>query len=474
MKRYIIRPRATAAPGAPHAETAAVVAALDDAGIAAVAVKPASESGQHVVKLGTDDAAKLAAARPDLIVEEDQPIDLFRIPGLPDIVPLADQAQYSVTVTDPAGLPIPDCTVFAVGPSMGFRADTGADGVARLDVQPALVRRLIASPRAGFWSRVTPPPPAASDIEIALDPLDAEASFARIRRLVGVQPGMPTGRGVSVLVIDSGAAPVPGLNVVDGINTLDGADPASWNVDEKGHGTHVSGTIAARPTADVPYRGIAPDVKLHMAKVFPGGFFSDIIEALDWARVKQVDLVNMSLGGKAPSEAMSRAIDQAVEAGVTIVVAAGNEGGPVAFPATHPDVIAVSAVGRFGSFPADSGHALKIGPHRDWYGGLFSASFTNSGSEIDCCAPGVAIPSTVPQGHAAWDGTSMACPIVTGLLAIAFEAAPWLRTGTRATRDMVAWLVANGCQPTGMPAPWEGAGLMTAPRLLAAIRAAGG
>jgi subtilisin family serine protease len=473
MKRYIIRPRAAAPSGDPHADTAAVVAALSDAGIAIEPVKSAAETGQHIVNLSADDAGRLAAARPDLIVEEDQPIDLFRVPGLPDIVPLADQAQWSVTVSDPAGAPIPGCTVFAVGPNVGFRADTGADGVARLDVQPALVRRLIASPRANYWSRFSRPPTGA-EARIILDPLDAEAAFAPIRRLVGVGPGIPTGRGVSVLVIDSGAAPVPGLVIADGINTLDGADPATWNVDEKGHGTHVSGIIGARPGDAARYRGIAPDVTLHMAKVFPGGRFSDIIEAIDWARTRQIDLVNMSLGGRSPSEALSLAIDQAIEAGVTIVVAAGNDAAPVAVPAVHPDVIAVSAVGRFGAFPADSGHALKIGPHRDWFGGLFSASFTNSGPEIDCCAPGVGIASTVPQGHAAWDGTSMACPIVTGLLAIAFEAAPWLRTGTRATRDMVAWLVANGCQPTGMPQDFDGAGLMTAPRLLAAIRAAGG
>jgi subtilisin family serine protease len=472
VKRYIIRPRARATSGDPHADMAAVVAALSEAGIAVRRVKSARATGQQVVSLSDEDAGKLAAARPDLIVEEDQPIDLFRVPGLPDIVPLADQAQWTVTVTDPAAALISGCTVFAIGPNVGFRADTGIDGVARLDVQPALVRRLIASPRADYWSRFTTP--VGSDTRIALDRLDAEEAFAPIRRLVGVGPGMPTGRGVSVLVIDSGAAPVPGLVVADGINTLDGADPASWNVDEKGHGTHVSGIIGARPDAFAPYRGIAPDVTLYMAKVFPGGRFSDIIEAIDWARMRQIDLVNMSLGGRSPSEALSLAIDQAIDAGVTIVVAAGNDAAPVAIPAVHPDVIAVSAIGRFGAFPADSGHALKIGSHRDWFGGLFSASFTNSGPEIDCCAPGVGIASTVPQGHAAWDGTSMACPIVTGLLAIAFEAAPWLRTGTRATRDMVAWLVASGCQPTGMPRDFEGAGLMTAPRLLAAIQAAGG
>lgn len=473
MKRYIIRSRAPAASGDPHADTAAIVTTLAEAGVAIESVKSSADTGQHVVNLSADDAVKLAAARPDLIVEEDQPIELFRVPGLPDIVPLADQAQWTVSVSNAQGAPIAGCTVFAVGQNVGFRGETSADGVARIDVQPALVRRLVASPRADYWSRFTRPP-AAGDAAIVLDQLDAEAAFARTRRLVGITPGMPTGRGVRVLVIDSGAAPVPGLIVSEGINTLDGADPASWNKDEQGHGTHVSGIIGARPTALAPYRGIAPDATLAMAKVFPGGRFSDIIEAVDWARTHQFDLVNMSLGGRAPSEALSLAISQAVDAGVTFVVAAGNDAGPVAVPAVHPDVVAVSAIGRFGSFPVDSGHALKIGPHRDWFGGMFSASFTNSGPEIDCCAPGVAIASTVPQGHAAWDGTSMACPVVTGLLAMAFEAAPWLRTGTRSTRDIVAWLVAEGCQPTGMPRDFQGAGLMTAPRLLAAIRAFGG
>lgn len=473
MKRYIIRPRTPAASADPHADTAAVVAALSDAGIAVEAVKSAETTGQHVVKLSGDDAVKLAAARPDLIVEEDVPIDLFRMPGLPDIVPLADQAQWTVRVRAADGTPIPDVTIFAVGPNVGFRGETGADGTAVIDVQPALVRRMIASPRADFWSRVLPPA-LDGDYEVVLDPLDAEAAFAPIRRLVGVRAGMPTGRGVSVCVIDSGIAPLPGLPVAGGINTLDGGDPAAWNVDEKGHGTHVAGTIGGRAEDGARLRGIAPDVTLYSAKVFPGGFFSDIIEAIDWARERRIDIVNMSLGGNRPSQALDAAIAQAIDAGLTIVVAAGNEGGPVAFPAVNPDVIAVAAVGRFGAFPADSGHALKIGPHRDWFGGLFSASFTNSGPEIDCCAPGVGIASTVPQGHAAWDGTSMACPVVTGLLAIAFEAAPWLRTGTRATHGMVAWLVANGCQSTGMPPDFEGAGLMTAPRLLAAIRSAGG
>ena len=170
---------------------------------------------------------------------------------------------------------------------------------------------------------------------------------------------------------------------------------------------------------------------------------------------------------------MAEAIGRAVDAGVTIVVAAGNDAAPVAYPGALPDVITVAALGKLGSFPADSGHSLKIGPYRDWYGGLFTASFSNNGPEVDVCAPGVAIASTVPQGFAAWDGTSMACPTVTALLALALEAAPWLRTGTRYTRDMLGALVATAGAPTGMPPNFAGAGILTAPRLLAGLGAWG-
>lgn len=468
MKRYIIRPRAPGAAPAAEAAVRALVFELGDQ--AAELVKANPQSGQHVVKLSEADAAKLAQSRPDLIVEEDQPIDLFRVPGLPEILPLQDQVEWTVTVRDPDGAAIPDCTVFAIGPQVGFRADTDAQGVARLTVTPAAVERMICSPRANFWSRVVAPPMGGTAADVQLDRLDAVAASAWWRRLLGLErPNMPTGQGARVCVIDSGIAGVPSLRVEGGTNTLDDGDPAAWNVDEKGHGTHVAGVIAGRPSSANRFRGIAPDAKLYSAKVFPGGYVSDIVEALDWCRLNRIDLANMSLGAKQPSAAMRQAIATATDAGVTVVAAVGNEAGPVSFPGGFPDVIGVSAIGRLGSFPEDSGHVLKVGPHRDWWGGLFSASFTNFGPQVDVCAPGVAIASTVPQGFAAWDGTSMACPMITGLLALAFERAPWLRTGSRQSRDMLAALVASAAAPTGMPRAFQGAGLLTAPRLLASL-----
>jgi subtilisin family serine protease len=472
MKRYIIRPRSPTE--APAAEALARSAIKTLSGTGARIVKSDKTSGQHVVTLSDADAAKLAATRPDLIVEEDQPIDLFRVPGLPEIVVQADQAEWQVTVRAADGTPIPECTVFAVGRQIGFRADTNAQGLAKLTVQPALVERLICSPRANFWSRIVAPPVAGEPLDVRLDPLDAALAAVWWRRLLGLEiANLPTGRGVRVCVIDSGIAVNGHLSVAGGVNTLDGGDAAAWNVDEKGHGTHVAGIIAARPTSASQFRGVAPDAELYSAKVFPGGFVSDIVEALDWARAQKIDLVNMSLGAKNPSAAMTNAISLAVDAGTTVIVAAGNDGGPVSFPGAFPDAICVSAIGKLGSFPSDSGHSQKIGPDRDWFGRLFSASFTNRGPEVDVCAPGVAITSTVPTGYAAWDGTSMACPVITGLLALALEAAPWLRTGTRSTPDALAALAIAASVRTGMSRFIEGAGLPTATRMLVTLRSWG-
>lgn len=427
-------------------------------------------SGQQVVMLDRGGAQALATARPGLIVEEDKPLKLFGMPGLPPILPAGQSDLWQITVTDPAGQPIGDCTIFALGQGVGFRGDTRPDGVAEVPVTASAVDRVIVSPRRDFWSRVVAPP-ADGVLNVTLARLDPVAAIRRMHRLLGLGAfGTASGAGVRVAVVDSGIAPTPGLQVAGGLNTLDGQDPGDWRRDEKGHGTHVAGIIAGRPVHGMPFRGIAPDAELYSLKVFPGGFLSDLVEAVDWCRDNAMDLVNLSLGGQEWSTALDHAISQATEAGVTFIAATGNDNGAVSFPAAHPDVIAVGAVGLVGSFAEDSAHKLKVGPYSDWWGRLFSASFSNYGPQVDVCAPGVAVASTVPGGFAAWDGTSMACPMVTGLLAQALQWHPGLRTGSRATVDLLRWLVGVSPMDTGIPALVQGRGLLTAPRLLTGIR----
>jgi subtilisin family serine protease len=467
MKRYLLRPIHPAA--RPAAQQAARAVLAQRATARSVQAQPVS--GQQILMLDEADARSLAVARRDLIVEEDKPLELYAMPGLPPILPADTGEVREITVTDPDGAPIPDCTVFAVGQGVGFRGDTGADGTARIALSASHVDHLIVSPRRDFWSRVVAPAADGAPLKVTLSRLDPIAAMGRMHRLLGLGVfGQATGAGVRVAVVDSGIAPGPALTVAGGINTLDDGAPNGYLSDEKGHGTHVAGVIAGSPNGVSRFRGIAPGAEIFSVKVFPGGYTSDLIEAVDWCRENRMDLVNLSLGGRDWSLALDHAIRLASAAGVTLVAAAGNDGSTVAFPAAHPDVIAVAAIGLVGSFGTDSAHALKIGPYRDWWGGLFSASFSNRGPEVDVCAPGVAVASTVPDGFAAWDGTSMACPMVTGLLAQALHWNPALCTGTRTTVEALRWLVGATPADTGLPPPIQGRGLLTAPRMMSGMQ----
>jgi subtilisin len=103
------------------------------------------------------------------------------------------------------------------------------------------------------------------------------------------------------------------------------------------------------------------------------------------------------------------------------VIAAGNEGGPVAWPGRHTLAMAVSALGVRNRWPADAPEGEDIEPpYGRLFGGdpCFVARFSNRGAEIDLATPGLAIISTLPpDALGVMDGTSMACPVATGALA---------------------------------------------------------
>src|SRR5690606_21710141 len=166
-------------------------------------------------------------------------------------------------------------------------------------------------------------------------------------------------------------------------------------------------------------RGFAPEAEIHAFKVFPGGRFSSLIEALDLCIERGIDVVNLSLGSDEVSELVTRKILEAQSRGVACIVAAGNSGGPVQFPGNLPNVLTVSAIGKTGEYPEDTYHAQTLDAQMPAINGIYPAKFSCHGPGIDVCAPGVAVVSCVAGGgYAAWDGTSMATPHITGLAAL--------------------------------------------------------
>ena len=109
------------------------------------------------------------------------------------------------------------------------------------------------------------------------------------------------------------------------------------------------------------------------------------------------DIINLSLSEDRSDEALRAAVEDARRAGVLVVAACGNESGPVDFPAAYSSCIAVSAFGRLGTFPNRTPDQDDVGIVSTKERQNFFASFSNYGQEVDLCAPGVAIISTVPR-----------------------------------------------------------------------------
>ncbi len=430
-------------------------------------------TGQSIVEMTGEQAVKLAEEQPDLIIEEDRELEMFlAMPGLMPRVPAeADQSLAFRVLDEETGDPVENVTIYCAGSSVTYKGVTDSKGTARVRVQETALRHIIASPRDTYWSKLIPASRVkdSAEIDIRLRKLPVDGNYGWGPRLLGMDKAGRafTGRGVKIAIIDSGIAAHEDLKTAGGYNTLDGGAPGDWNIDEKGHGTHCCG-IAASQDNRAGVRGIAPDAGIYSLKVFPGGRFSDLVEAVNWCIDNYMDIISMSLGSRSHSVQIEQALREAGERGITCIAAAGNDGGPVSYPAAYEGVIAVSAIGKRGTFPEDSAHKLREGDYVSADGELFIAGFSNCGPGIDVCAPGVAILSTVPTGYAAWDGTSMACPAVAGLAALILEAYPEIRTGDEWQPYYVRSIINGSATDIGLPREMQGAGLPRADLALAA------
>ncbi|MGP4069190.1 S8 family peptidase [Halobacillus sp. B29] len=223
------------------------------------------------------------------------------------------------------------------------------------------------------------------------------------------------GKGSVVAVIDTGCQmdhPDLENRILGGYNFTDDYEGDETNYDDNnGHGTHVAGTIAAIDNKKGVI-GVAPQADLLILKVLSGegsGQYDWIINAIEYAinwegpQGERVRVISMSLGGPDDAKEMHQVVQKAVNQGISVVCAAGNEGDgrentyEYAYPGCYNEVIQVGAI--------DNQRAI--------------ADFTNTNDEIDLVAPGVDVLSTYIGGkYARLSGTSMSTPHVAGGLAL--------------------------------------------------------
>jgi serine protease len=300
-----------------------------------------------------------------------------------------------------------------------------------------------------------------------------------------------TGTGVVVAVIDTGYRPHADLaaNILPGYDFIgdtfvsndgdgrdsDARDPGDWiNAGECGpgdpatfeasswHGTHVAGTVAAVTNNSSGVAGVAFGAKVVPARVLGkcGGYTSDIADAIVWssggtvsgvpANANPAKVLSISLGGGGSCDATTQnAINSARSRGASVIVAAGNSNANAAnfSPANCSGVVTVAATGRNGG----------------------KASYSNFGSTVEVAAPGGSggansVLSTLNSGtttpasdsYALYNGTSMATPHVSGVVALMLQAKSTL------TPDQVTQILQNTARPFPATCSQCGSGIVNA------------
>lgn len=277
------------------------------------------------------------------------------------------------------------------------------------------------------------------DGEISIPPGEVEDPFRPLMDNANQTLGVDklwakgiTGKDVVVAIIDTGIAPHPDVKdrIIAFHDLVNGRTEA---YDDQGHGTHVAGITAGDgKSSEGRFKGVAPEAKLVGVKVLDGngsGSFSDVIKGIQWAvenaKTHNIKVINMSLGGSVrqgyKDDPVAQAVEAAVAAGITPVIAAGNSGpraGTIGTPAHAEHVITVGALDDKGTLDrTDDGIASfsSRGPSR-----------IDKLDKPDILAPGVNITSlsNTGNGYRSLSGTSMATPFAAGVAALMIQAKP--------------------------------------------------
>ncbi len=212
---------------------------------------------------------------------------------------------------------------------------------------------------------------------------------------------------IKVAIIDSGVNFSSDIEVAERKDFIDDRSEDDIYVlyeDFSGHGTSVAGVIAAKKN-DIGITGGNPNVELYSARVLDEvneAPVARVVEAIDWAIEKDVNIINLSFVTATDSTELHEAVKRAAEAGILMVAAAGNEGW-LGYPAAYPEVMAVGSVNNQGGV----------------------SDFTPLQSGVEILAPGELITSTDVFGTlSTHSGTSFAAPHVTAVASRLWERDP--------------------------------------------------
>jgi serine protease len=267
--------------------------------------------------------------------------------------------------------------------------------------------------------------------------LDATGAWDTLR-----QRGIPPGKGAKVAVLDTGVAYMtqkpkfrrsPDFSRKQFLPGFDFVDKDRMPLDEDGHGTHITGTIAERTGNHLALTGLAPRARILPVRVLDAEGFGtarDIAKGIRWAANHKAQVINLSfefslgVNSCGKIKGICAAIKYAFKRGALVVAAAGNENGePVAFPAGAPHAVGVGRTTKDACLAADS----RTGDGLDLMapGGGFPL-LANCGSDDAFFSRGVPIFQLTFVGGgfrkfgfpAGYEGTSMAAAHISGVAAL--------------------------------------------------------
>jgi subtilisin family serine protease len=290
--------------------------------------------------------------------------------------------------------------------------------------------------------------------------------------------GGTQGTGVTVAVMDTGIDlehPELKGRIVGCYNALRGSGSCD---DDSGHGTHISGIIAAAMN-QYGTIGAAPKANLLAVKVLNSqgsGYLADLLDGLQWVQKQGAHVVNMSLGFSKGSVPLQKAIKRLYNKGMIMVAAAGNcndgdgggdeGGGDGDEGETATTACDVPQTGV--KYPAAYSSLVIAVAAADYDNHV--AYYSLSGPQVAVAAPGGSkaserILSTIPGGDYGWgSGTSQSAAHVSGAVALILERQPWI------SFERVLGCLQTTAWDLGYPPEQQGAGLIDVQRMMEALQ----